>query len=114
MPRAKRTVGFWRGDLAVTKKASLQPPPDRYTGTRVDGWPNSWRERLRRELLAVRRDDSKVSHERLAEVANNWVKSYAHDKPPSIPKKVTVAHIMDLLHTSPSPSQRQHPGERRR
>lgn len=83
MPRPKRSVGFWRADPAPSK-AALQPPPDRWTGTIVDGWSRATIHGLRGELLARRKVTPDIKEDALVAAANAWL---AAREPTTTPRK---------------------------
>jgi len=108
MPRAKRSVGFWRGP-AQTNKVALLPAPDRWTGTPVDAWPPNVIREMRRELLAVRRRRPEITEQELVVHANAWLHSNHPPTPTkgkkkgkgskarSAPRSVHARHVRALL-----------------
>ena len=109
MPRARRSVTFWRGATPTRGDARFLPAKTRWTGTSVEGWPSGYRRQLRAELLRAR-DAESLGIAALTAHANRWAQARA--RPAGVTKTISNKHVADLLRgADPAPAPPARPPE---
>src|SRR5947208_1594319 len=73
MPRARRSVSFWRADTQrKPRPAAFQPPRSRWEKTAFAQWKGADRGELRKALRAYRRHGPAAPMADLVRFANEW------------------------------------------
>lgn len=99
MPRARRSVTFWRGRPGPKSNPKFLRPLDRWSYTSLEGWPAGYRNELRREVLRHRRQNPNLSVEGLLRHAARW--AARRSRPAAVPKTLERKHVVDLLAPAP-------------